>query len=657
MSLVRRSLALAVLLAAVSTGLPAAPGQAAQDRVVLSLRAGAAFDLSRPPATDAERVQRASATRPSPARRQAVRDWLESHGFVVEAATDWTLIARGPAHLLTRRLPPALRGSVLAAARDTGRPVRSRAVPTGLSPTSLAQAYASTAGGAGTTVATIQFSGWRARDAEVFADAAGIALQPGQITTVPVAGASPTLADGFGGDFEVALDVQAVLGAAPQARQLVFVAPNTAAGAVAVYEAVASRAEREGLTAVSVSWGACELDTAPALMASIEQSLARTVAAGATVLAASGDAGAYGCAAQGYPDGRRAVDYPAASPSVLAVGGTTLRRDGAGWVETAWTDRSGATTGYAGAGTGGGLSARFAAPPWQAGLVADGRRGVPDLAAVADPLTGVGVFGPDADGRRRWQVAGGTSVSAPLLAGQLASAVAGLGRTLGLGRLHVPLYAHPTALRDVVRGDNLRDRAGPGYDLATGLGSPQWATLGPLLLQPALVAPAATASLLVPVTTYAPVSAGAGYGLAEDAGAACASRGPLPSALVLADGPDRVVSAVLAVTDDGGCRTATRTVVLDRTAPAAAASLARTSRPGVLALTWTVRDPAPSAGLRSVTWRLRRSDTGAVVASGTAARGGSLLRAVGSGSYRLEVEALDRVGNAAVPATSRVVEV
>ncbi|MCW2616810.1 MAG: hypothetical protein JWN08_3804, partial [Frankiales bacterium] len=581
------------------------------------------------------------------------RDWLEDHGFTVQATTDWTLTATGPAHLLERRLPPALRGSVASAVRDSSRPVRSRSIPTGYAPEAVREAYAATAGGAGATVATIQFSGWRARDAQVFAGAAGIDLQPGQITSVPVTGARTDEPDGFGGDFEVALDVQGVLGAAPQARQLVFVAPNTAAGAIAAYEAVATRAERDGLTAVSVSWGACELDTAPALMASVELSLARMVAAGATVFAASGDAGAYGCAAEGAPDGRRSVDYPASSPSVLAVGGTTLRPDGAGWAETAWSDRSGSTSGYAGAGTGGGLSARFAAPPWQAGLGLDGRRGVPDLAAVADPRTGVGVYAPDTDGRRRWQSAGGTSLSAPLLAGQLASAVTGLGRTLGLGRLHVPFYASPRAFRDVVTGDNLRESARPGYDLATGLGSPRWAALSPLLLQPALLAPPATASRIVPVTTYAPVSPGAVYGLAESTDAACAGRGPLPTDLALADGPDRVATVVLAVTDGTGCRTSSRAVVLDRTPPATTAGLRPTRRPGVLALSWAGSDPTPSAGLATVTWRLRRTDTGEVVASGTAARSGSLLRSVAAGlAHRLEVEAVDRVGNTAAPAVS-----
>ena len=640
-----RPLLLAALLTA-AIALPAAPATADTARVVLTLRPTVALDQTRPPATVAERTRRTDATRPTENRNRGVRTWLTDHGFTVEGASDWTVTARGPAHLLERRLPPALRASVQAVARDTARPVRRRAVPTGYAPEAVQRAYAATGDGAGATVATIQFSGWRARDAEVYASAADIPLAPGQITTVPVAGARAESSDGMGGDFEVALDVEAILGGAPAARQLVFVAPNTTAGVVAAYDAVATRAERQGLTAVSVSWGGCELDTPAALIASVEQSLARIVAAGATVLVASGDAGAYGCSTD-TPDPRRSVDYPASSPSVLAVGGTTLRRAGDGWTETAWSDREES------AGTGGGLSARFPAPPWQAGLVADGRRGVPDLAAVADPATGLGVYGPDAEGRRRWQVAGGTSLSAPLLAGQLASTVVGLGRALGLGRLHVPFYAHPAAFRDVVAGDNLREQAGPGYDLATGLGSPQWAALAPFLLQPALTAPTATRSLLVPLAAYAPVSPAAAYGLAEDEATACAGRGPLPPALALADGPDRVVTAVLGVTEAGTCRTATATVVLDRTAPATDVTLATTSRPGVLALSWRGSDPAPSAGLGRIAWSLQRTDTGAVVASGTALRSGGVLQSVPRGlTYRLQAQAYDRLGNAAGPVVS-----
>ena len=644
--------------AAVAGSLVATPAEAAPARVVLTLRASSVAALEqaalRPPQDVADRTERAAQL--APTGRRSVERWLAEHDFTVEHSGAWTVTARGPAHLLTRRLPPALRPMVLSAVRDTAGTMRPRAVPVGYAPADLRAAYDSAGDGAGTTVATIQFSGWQASDAQVFARSAGIPLSRDQITTVSVAGARPDAADGAGGDFEVALDVEAVLGAAPAARQRVYVAPNTTSGALAVYDAVATAAEQTGLTAVSISWGACEQATPPELVRALEQSLARMVAAGTTVFAASGDAGAYGCATPGAPDGRLAVDYPASSPSVLAVGGTTLRRDGTGWAETAWSDRRTASTGYAGVGTGGGLSRLFPRPVWQAG---SGTRAVPDLAAVADPRTGIGVYGPVGSGQRGWSTGGGTSGSAPLLAGQLASTASRLGRTLGFGRVHVPLYAAArdrVGLRDITSGDNLRHPAGPGYDLATGLGSPQWSALGPRLIAPALVSPAATRGDTVAVTPYAPVSRTARYGLAETAEAACAQDAPAPPTSLLLDGADRVTAAVLAVVEDGVCRTTSSPLVLDRTAPAATSALGRSARPGVLALSWGGSDPAPSSGLAQVAWRLRRTDTGEVVASGSGSRGASALRSVERGrSYQLEADAADAVGSRSLVAYSAVV--
>lgn len=655
--MLRRPLALA-LLAAVTALAPlhVPPAEASGAGVVLTLRTASGQGLAdaslRPPSSSTERDRRADHLTPPAARKRSVERWLHDHGFTIEHSTGWTISARGPAHLLSRRLPPELRPAVLSAVPEQVDVMHPRVVPVGWSPDALRAAYdvaGDAADGQGTTIASIQFSGWQPRDAEVFARAAGIRLEPGQITTFSVAGAPTDVPDGAGGDFEVALDVEAALGAAPAARQRVYVAPNTTSGAIAVYDAVAAAAERIGLTAVSISWGACEQETSAPLMAALEQSLARMVAAGATVFAASGDAGAYGCSSHDDPDSRLAVDYPASSPSVVAVGGTTLRRDRNGWAETAWSDRSSAADGFAGLATGGGLSTVFDQPVWQRGLVSGSRRAVPDVAAVADPSTGLGIYGPDQEGRRGWVVAGGTSASAPLLAGQLASTVSGLGRTLGFGRLHVPLYAAGRAgigLRDIVGGDNLRHQAGTGYDLATGLGSPQWAALGPRLLLPAVIAPAATSDLQVDVVPYAPVSPTARYGVAETVAAACAQDLAAPPTTVrLPDGQDRATSVVLAVRESGACTTTSAPLVLDRAAPRTFAALGPTSRPGVLALSWGGSDPAPSSGLTGVTWRLRRTDTGVVVASGTTSSSGTALRGVPRGAtYQLEVEARDDLG-------------
>lgn len=131
--------------------------------------------------------------------------------------------------------------------------------------------------------------------------------------------------------------------------------------------------------------------------------------------------------------------YPAASPYVTAVGGTSLTSGNGGWSESAWS--------Y----TGHGCSAYAARPVWQRGTTCKTRSAV-DLAAVADPQTGVATFSTQAGG---WVVAGGTSVGAPLIAAAYALS----------GRPESPsyAYAHPSAFHSI---------GGSGYQTITGLGSP-----------------------------------------------------------------------------------------------------------------------------------------------------------------------------------------
>src|SRR5262249_10193981 len=115
--------------------------------------------------------------------------------------------------------------------------------------------------------------------------------------------------------------------------------------------------------------------------------------AGVAITASSGDSG-YG------------VSFPASSPHVIAVGGTSLRTaaNARGWTETT----------RAGAGSGG--STTYAKPSWQTDAGCSNRT-VADVSAVADPNTGVAVYGPVAKNRSGWLVFGGTSVSAPLVGG------------------------------------------------------------------------------------------------------------------------------------------------------------------------------------------------------------------------------------------------
>jgi kumamolisin len=195
---------------------------------------------------------------------------------------------------------------------------------------------------------------------------------------------------------------------------------------------------------------------------------------GVTVCVASGDNGS----SDGVNDGADHVDFPAASPHVLACGGTSLQASGTAiGGETVWND------GAQGGASGGGVSTVFTLPAWQDGLhttQTSGNaapltmRGVPDVSGDADPQTGykVRIDGTDT-------VIGGTSAVAPLWAGLIARINATNGRPVGFA--NPTLYATPAALRDITQGNNGDFAAGPGWDACTGLGSPDGVQIAALL--------------------------------------------------------------------------------------------------------------------------------------------------------------------------------
>ncbi len=154
------------------------------------------------------------------------------------------------------------------------------------------------------------------------------------------------------------------------------------------------------------------------------------------------------------------VSFPASSPHVTAVGGTSLKASSTarGWSETAWS------------GAGSGCSSVYVKPSWQTDTGCS-KRTVADVSAVADPNTGVAVYGPASRTRSAWMVFGGTSVGAPLIGGVYA--VNDGSVTYGSNP-----YQSTTALFDVTSGSNgscggsYLCTAGPGYDGPTGLGTP-----------------------------------------------------------------------------------------------------------------------------------------------------------------------------------------
>jgi subtilase family serine protease len=157
------------------------------------------------------------------------------------------------------------------------------------------------------------------------------------------------------------------------------------------------------------------------------------------------------------------AEFPAASRYVTAVGGTSLKRDNSprGWSEEVWE------------GTGSGCSAYIAKPAWQKDTLCK-KRTIADVAAVADPFTPVAVYDSFAyQGASGWMLFGGTSVSAPIVAGIYALA----GHTQH-DNYASSLYSAPNNLDDVVSGrnglcdDSYLCHGKAGYDGPTGLGTP-----------------------------------------------------------------------------------------------------------------------------------------------------------------------------------------
>jgi subtilase family serine protease len=212
----------------------------------------------------------------------------------------------------------------------------------------------------------------------------------------------------------------------------------------------------------SFSAGECEvLAEVAGFTTGLDTVLQQAVAQGQTLFTSSGDNGAYCMAvvgANGAPVGVPDALYPASSPGVIGVGGTTVL--GSGPTEISW---------YAG---GGGTSFFEPAPAYQSGAGGSylgdttGLRGVPDVSLDADPNSGYNVI---VSGQS--EEIGGTSASAPSWQGIWARAQGAHSGSLGFAG--PVLYRLPaTAFNDITIGTNGLYPATPGYDYTTGRGTP-----------------------------------------------------------------------------------------------------------------------------------------------------------------------------------------
>jgi hypothetical protein len=623
----RRAAAVAVCAGLLATANPAEAAEPApaSRNVVLTLRGAAAH---------------------STAAHDRVARYLAKHGFTVTGGDAWTVSAHGSA---TARLKSDLGGDVAqVAGLGTQHQWHHRAIPGGHTSSTLRSAYDVVRAGSdgnGLTIATVQFSGWDSSDLSTYAAAAGVAMP--SVTQVSVNGFSPTNTSN-GGDYEVALDQEVLLAAAPKAAQRIYFAANTTVEAVALYSRIATDAEAGLVDVVSTSWGMCEpwADDDAGSRASMESALARIVAAGATVFAASGDLGAYDCSSEEAPDSRVTVDFPAVSPSVVGVGGTRLTGTTGAWTETVWSEpAAGEFKGYAG---GGGQSSSVPRPSWQAALPQSGtKRLVPDIAAMADPGAGFGFYAGSLGG---WLLGGGTSAAAPLVAGHLAATLSSAGRTTGVGDLHDEIYANPAAFRDVTVGSNLVYNAVAGYDLASGMGSPRWSALAAILFgDPLVTTAAASRTATVPVdVTPVPGMVVQSWSAGEGTTVACAPGGPTtpPASVTLGAGNDRNTHVAVAALDANNvCHVGTAPVLLDSHAPAAFATISSvTGADGRTKFSWGATDAAPSSGLAAYDVCVYAVGYGCAWSSHTTGRTVTLSLVPGR-TYQVRISSTDRAGN------------
>jgi subtilase family serine protease len=318
--------------------------------------------------------------------------------------------------------------------------------------------------------------------------------------TVPF---DPTNDDQLGWAGETSLDVQWAHAMAPNANIVVLTSPvDETQGIQGLPEFL--QLEQYALNnhlgqIISQSWGTAEntlFNTAGVnLLKEFEQFYERAAAENVTVLAAAGDTGTENVDVNNNNYPFPTVVFPASSPYVIAVGGTTLNLDPNGnyLSETVWNDSPG------GGASGGGVSQYFGEPIFQWVLQPSlqgklsGYRGIPDVAFNADPNTPVWVyfgFLPDAQENGLLPVGSGTSAAAPPWAGMIADANELVGRPLGY--LNPALYAIGAAdsqsefFHDITVGNNSYNglpgyQASSGWDLASGYGSPNLSKLLPQL--------------------------------------------------------------------------------------------------------------------------------------------------------------------------------
>jgi len=696
-------------LLALSSPVPAGAATAATRRpapdrltAVLTL-AGHPGDAARLHALAAHRAlpSRLKALAPAAAHLHATLGFARAHHLTIVRADEWTVSLSGPSAVMAglfggavrhtgtgtwtdrTAVPGVLSQDVASVAGLDNRPLHRRPVHTSRTTidgadnpqtgASLRAAYDVPTDwkGAGVTVGILDLAGWDPKDLATYATHEGLTVADGQVTEISVDGAHPHALDGYGSEFEVALDSEAVLAAAPAAKQRLYFAPNTSGGVVSALQEMAKDAADGKLQAVSTSWGSCEKQydafESAADRVAYSAAIDHLVAAGATLFAASGDSAAFDCSRYDSPDNEAQVDFPASYVNTVAVGGTTLTPN---QPEIAWYDTGFGT--YLGDGSGGGESVEQPLPSYQGGNPRIDRRRVPDVASDADPRSGLRVYVASQGG---WTVGGGTSLAAPTWAAMLADTLSSrAGAAMGLGNVLPALYASAAnqaspGFADVTVGHNGLFEATTGYDQVTGLGVPRWSALGPDLLatspgapaqgvlsrvsrpatsaDPVVTAPTYVRTKDVPLTVAVPRdSSYQGFSVGETVPGCLRQQATAPTTAALDPHPYQGVHQLVMTALDSSktCHAVTRDVVYDTVPPTSTTVTVGLvdSYSTRVRLTLGGRDAVSGIG----SWRVVIRDLAGrtiYVAESAPAQPIVPLR-VGT-SYRVQVTSRDRAGN------------
>lgn len=377
-------------------------------------------------------------------------------GGLAAVGTPGATAAVGGGVLHHRVCGPAAKGAVTCFAEKLvnakgqsvsaqGKTITPKAI-SGLTPANVQDAYKVTGlKSGGRTIAIVDAYGYpnAERDLGVYRSQFGLpscTKANGCLTVMGQTGRTTSLPrTNVGWDQEQALDLDAVSAMCPDCKILLVQA--TSASMADLGTAVNTAAKQSGVVAISNSYGGGDVSDASYGAAYNHPGIA--------VTASTGD------------NGYQGASFPASSHYVTAVGGTSLTKssNARGWSESVWN------------GAGSGCTTLNSAPAGQSqSVTACSGRAMADVAAVADPNTGLAVYAPTSSTSSAWGQYGGTSLSSPVVA----SVYALSGKTSGYANT-IP-YANSSALFDVTSGSNGTCSnwctAKSGWDGPTGLGTP-----------------------------------------------------------------------------------------------------------------------------------------------------------------------------------------